>query len=582
MRSAIAFGLAGFAAAGAAFVDAHAPSAAPVRETLVQSQKCSSGGSGAGQAVRVRYALKVNHKSLSRATIKNGDRVETDRAGIADICLKEQQTRCRLSAGAVVVVHPPGTPWLLRITGSGKPACSMHDTTPYFVRIGNSWGVRPQAPSPAMRRVGASTIGDPVFSLTPGKRAAVKLQRGAAVVARQSALGEAVVLARNQQVVVPAGANPLEPTAIKLTPAERRNLKQVAATLPPDTDRTPPSVHVRGPRDPSSLRAATISFSSSEPGPISCAVDGGDFRFCTTPLHFDRLEPGGHKVVVKATDSSGNTGSTVFSWTIDGSRIAFTSNRDGNLEIYAMDPDGTNLTRLTNNPAADEDPEWSADRKRIVFHSNRNDNTDIYVMNADGSGQTRLTSNPATDRNPTWSPDGRRIAFESYRDGNREIYVMNADGSGQTRLTQEPSEDLDPSWSPDGRKIAFASAREDPNREIYVMNADGSGTTRLTNDPAVEYNPAWSPDGTKIAFHSLRSGASQNIYVMNADGSNVTRLTETGANDYNPAWAPDGGEIVFQSDRDNQRSSQIYIMNADGSGETALTSGDSTNFVPDW
>src|SRR5262245_49125199 len=69
---------------------------------------------------------------------------------------------------------------------------------------------------------------------------------------------------------------------------------------------------------------------------------------------------------------------------------------------------------------------------RIAFTSKRDGNNEIYVMNADGSGQTNLTNNPASDAGPAWSPDGRQIAFGSFRDGNGEIYVMNADGSGQT------------------------------------------------------------------------------------------------------------------------------------------------------
>ena len=86
---------------------------------------------------------------------------------------------------------------------------------------------------------------------------------------------------------------------------------------------------------------------------------------------------------------------------------------------------------------------------RIAFTSKRDGGVEIYVMNADGSGQTRLTYNEAWDHGPSWSPDGRRIAFTSVRDGGKsEIYVMNADGSGQTRLTYNEALDFSPSWSP--------------------------------------------------------------------------------------------------------------------------------------
>jgi Tol biopolymer transport system component len=81
---------------------------------------------------------------------------------------------------------------------------------------------------------------------------------------------------------------------------------------------------------------------------------------------------------------------------------------------------------------------------KIIFTSDRDGNDEIYVMNTDGSGQTNLTNNPATDSRPAWSPDGLKIVFTSSRDDNSEIYVMNADGSGQTRLTTNPATDISP------------------------------------------------------------------------------------------------------------------------------------------
>ena len=262
-------------------------------------------------------------------------------------------------------------------------------------------------------------------------------------------------------------------------------------------------------------------------------------------------------------------------------RIAFMSDRDGNFEIYVMNADASDATRLTNNSARDSVPAWSPDGERIAFDSRRdaNDGTrEIYVMNADGSGVTRLTNNSADDGYSAWSPDGNRIAFVSDRDGDWEIYVMNADGSGVTRLTNNSAFDLEPAWSPDGNRIALRSQR-DGNYEIYVMNADGSGATRLTNNSARESDPAWSPDGERIAFASERDGDWE-IYVMNADGSGVTRLTNNSAGDHYPAWSPDGERIAFTSERDGY--SEIYVMNADGSGVTRLTNNSARDYAPAW
>ena len=171
------------------------------------------------------------------------------------------------------------------------------------------------------------------------------------------------------------------------------------------------------------------------------------------------------------------------------------------------------------------DPAWSPDGARIAFTSARDGNWNIYTMHADGRNVVRLTQHPSFDIDPAWSPDGARIAFTSLRDGNWDIYTMHADGGNVVRLTQHPSIDTSPAWSPDGTQVAFFSERSGAGRDLYVMNADGSAPVRLTlNSQAYTYGgnaPAWSPDGTRIAFtawHSTPSGVDLNIYVLRVDG----------------------------------------------------------------
>ena len=291
-------------------------------------------------------------------------------------------------------------------------------------------------------------------------------------------------------------------------------------------------------------------------------------------------------------------------------RIVFQSNRDGHVhprlgwptyEIYVMEVDGNNQRRLTNNPNFDIGPSWSPDGKRIAFMSDRDEhfdipgglpNYEIYVMDADGGNQQNLTNDPDNDSVPSWSPDGKRIAFTSDRDGNYEVYLMEVDGNNQRRLTDNDFFDIAPSWSPDGKRIAFMSRRDGHfigegglTYEIYVMDADGGNEQRLTENRKSDSSPSWSPDGKQIAFSSDRKGDGVNyeIYVMDADGGNQRRLTNNRVDDRSPSWSPDGERIVFQSNPDgNHENYEIYVMDNDGGNQQKLTNNPHRDSAPKW
>jgi YD repeat-containing protein len=275
-----------------------------------------------------------------------------------------------------------------------------------------------------------------------------------------------------------------------------------------------------------------------------------------------------------------------------GGRIVFASNREGNVQIYTMNVDGTGQARLTNDGGNDDFPRWSPNGTRILFQSDR-DNAgtgynDIYTMNSDGSGQVRLTAGTNDNCAPSWSSDGSRVVFQSLRNGQSyQVYVMNADGSGQLNLSNSSGNDRQPSWSPNGSKIAFSSDRDHAGyASVYVMNADGTGQQRLTfsADDVTDEQPVWSRDGSRIAFVSTRDG-NKEIYVMNADGTGQTRLTNDLGNDDSPYWSPDGTKIVFRSDRDRDWSdptSQVWMMNADGTGLVNLSSNQFADYSSSW
>jgi Tol biopolymer transport system component len=179
------------------------------------------------------------------------------------------------------------------------------------------------------------------------------------------------------------------------------------------------------------------------------------------------------------------------SFSPDGSRIAFTTDRHGAYQVYAMNADGTGQTRLTHDDGASSQlPVFSPDGSRIAFTRN----LDVWAMDSDGSNPVQLTEDPEEDTAPSFSPDGTKIVFATARNGFDQyfydIYVMDADGANETPLTTSIDSDLYPVYSPDGSRIAF-SRSSGSNAEVYVMGADGSEATNLTGNAAVDGLPDW-------------------------------------------------------------------------------------------
>ena len=147
-------------------------------------------------------------------------------------------------------------------------------------------------------------------------------------------------------------------------------------------------------------------------------------------------------------------------------KIAFSSDRDGNDEIYVIDIDGKNPRNLTNHPGSDYSPVWSPDGRRIAFLSLRKKEHGLYVMDADGNNQHYL-AHMHQHGYAAWSPDGKQIAFDCAVGRRTDICVIDADGGKPRNLTLHPFgnpfhsfDDERPTWSPDGRQIAFTSNRE--------------------------------------------------------------------------------------------------------------------------
>ena len=265
-------------------------------------------------------------------------------------------------------------------------------------------------------------------------------------------------------------------------------------------------------------------------------------------------------------------------------QIVFVSRVNGNSEIYSINPDGTGLTRLTNNSSEDVYPNYSPDGSKIVFSSKRTGKEQVYTMLADGSQQTRLLVDTYDDGVPEWSPDGTKIAFTRYADydgyGVRgEVFVMNSDGSDVKRLTTTSGKTgsythgcWSSGWSPDSTKILYYCYVG--NDQIWMMKSDGSNKQLILDDSYWNAFPKMSPDGKKIVFVSWRYN-NYDAYTVNTDGSSLTRLTTHTTDEWAPDWSPDGKMILFEANRDGR--TQVYWMNADGTQQTRIT--DNTSYA---
>lgn len=323
----------------------------------------------------------------------------------------------------------------------------------------------------------------------------------------------------------------------------------------------------------------------------------------------------------------------------DGSKIVFTENGLGGLcRLLIMNADGTNQILLAEG-GQNFVPSFNPGGSKITYVSTRNSPSptafftyDIYTVNTDGTNETRLTFNesPAKSSSPSFDPFGGKIVFSFTPDGgfqSAEVYTMNPDGTSVTVLTDNPGDSNadNPSYGNgdldgDGVKNTLDNCRlvSNPNQTntdgdvegnacdadddndgiddqfdncplavnyyrvafsnglyIWTMNEDTSNRTQLTFGPTTyrEIEPEFDRAGSRIVFQSNRNNNRNEIYSMNPDGTGITRLTNVAGQNRSPSYSPDGSKIAFVSGRprpNNQGSIDLYVMNADGSNQIGL------------
>jgi Tol biopolymer transport system component len=210
-------------------------------------------------------------------------------------------------------------------------------------------------------------------------------------------------------------------------------------------------------------------------------------------------------------------------------------------DIFAADPDGSNLEQLTYSWGYDAEATFSPVEDLVVFTSMRDGDLDIYTMRGDGSDVHRLTDRIGYDGGPFFSPDGKKIVFRAgYPESEEEIA--------------------------DYRRLLAQGLIRPSKLEIYVMDADGSDKVQVTDNGAANFAPYFHPSGQKILFSSNMgdpTGREFDIYMINVDGSGLERITYTGGFDGFPMFSPDGTHLVFGSNRNESHPGNTNVFIAE-------------------
>jgi Tol biopolymer transport system component len=235
-------------------------------------------------------------------------------------------------------------------------------------------------------------------------------------------------------------------------------------------------------------------------------------------------------------------------------KIVFASGRDGNREIYLMNPDGTQQVNISRDKADDVSPIWSPTGEQILFASDRDrflGSWDLYLMDPDGKNVRSVFEKSADRGSPTWSPDGKQIAYSRFERGEWFLYI----GTINEGTEEQVAIGGIPTWSPNGTEIAYIGGAVDKPRRISLLNVQTKKQSffPFPKIPTWVRYPQWSPRGDKLAFSWLNRAElrredfqRETIYIVNRNGTGLQQvIDEAGPAAVDPVWSPNGEELLY-------------------------------------
>lgn len=274
------------------------------------------------------------------------------------------------------------------------------------------------------------------------------------------------------------------------------------------------------------------------------------------------------------------------SFSPDGKKIVFVSDRDKNVNIYVMQADGSNLRRLTDDLYFDNYPVFSPDGTQIAFQSNREDErVQVYLKNINDDSPPRRLTHLSMDTGiapKCWSSDGTQILLYTNQNGKDQIVLADVEPPAKPLLSDDTADLMFPRLSKDGNEILYVASMADHSLELRWSDLVTKRTRTIYRTPANpssanQIEPAWSPDNSLIAFSTKVNGNSD-VFSIRADGTGLKNLTNNPARDSEPIFSPDGSEIIFA--RDNYGKAQLYRMDLNGGNQRRLTNRDGYEQTP--
>lgn len=266
-------------------------------------------------------------------------------------------------------------------------------------------------------------------------------------------------------------------------------------------------------------------------------------------------------------------------------KIAFTSSRDGDKEIYTMNPDGSQQTRLTHNPADDFYPAWSPTGEQILFVSNRRGLPDLYLMDADGKSERQVFSKGARREDPAWSSDGKQIAYERRDPDGWAIYIAAMDTKKEARVASG----RDPAWAPRRNELAFVGTGD--NRIAILIPQAPPPRKLIQGDRMFMQNPDWSPSGNELVFSAREWDVDRGefktevLYTVNRDGTDVKQIVKRTKLEFlGPVWSPRADAFLYEQQVDEKKVGERFQLFriASPSGKSKQLTRHGHNIQADW